>query len=219
MAACYGLCTLWHLLSTGALARHQLIHPPPVLPFGPTRFSFEWRTRLCLCPFSHQDLLPNDWPAVCHVVIVPHHQTRTKLYASMPKALHRAPRGTVAALIGHVEAQNTCILLHRIRGSSCKLIVHGFFFSRPPTQDRDTTVFALHHCEQLINNTGFSDVSGEEREGEGKMESVSVREIVLMSTTPSLKKVLSQHLLLSLICSSQESVWCDHLLDKFRQGH
>ena len=42
---------------------------------------------------------------------------------------------------------------------------------------------------------------------------------VLMSAAPSLNKVLSQHLLLSLMCSSQESVWYNHHLDKFRQSH
>ena len=42
---------------------------------------------------------------------------------------------------------------------------------------------------------------------------------VLMSAARSLNKVLRQHLLLSLMCSSQESVWYNHCLGKFTQIH
>ena len=44
---------------------------------------------------------------------------------------------------------------------------------------------------------------------------------VLMSAAPSLNKVLNQHLLMSLVCSSQDSVWYNNYLHnhKFSRSH
>ena len=43
-------------------------------------------------PFPTKIFFGMSCSAVCHVVIVLHHRIRRKLYASVPKTLHRAPK-------------------------------------------------------------------------------------------------------------------------------